>query len=349
MNQRQLPAEVTVMPLIANTDYRQYMALTRGASIAPDAGDRHAEALAHLTLSINSKSEILKPAGEMLGSVNSTLRANPFGWLGQSISLYADKDPFWDELIRAGSGVSFGESNYHRLPVALHCDVKSALGVTVFLGALRAYLEQTAPKMTVWESAEYNGQPYTRVSSADRAGLGDFSKVAVYYAVTPKSLVLTLNEPLLKRALDRQAAREKGTEVAASKPWLGTNICLQVEPQFLRAMEPIFHDKYENAQQLLSWNNLLILNEWKRLFPARDPVQLHEQYWQTRLVCPGGGTYVWNEKWHTMESTVYGHPGEPKSGPTNNLPLARFNGANFGLNFESQGLSASVALERKAR
>jgi hypothetical protein len=348
-NPRQISAEVTVMPLIANTEYRNYISLTRDSSIAPDGGDRHAEALAHFTMSINSKSELLKPAGELLGTVNSTLRANPLGWLGESISLYADKDPFWEDLIQSGSGMGYGGSNYHRLPVALHCEVKSAIGVTVFLGALRAYLEQTAPKMTVWENAEHNGQAYMRISSAEAPGQGEFSKLAIYYAVTPKSLVLTLNEALLKRALDRQAARAKSADfVSASKPWLGTNLCLQVDPQFLRALEALSEEKYQNAQQLLSWNNLPILNEWKRLFPSRDPVQLHEQFWQTKLICPGGGSYVWNAKWQTMESTAYGHPGEPKAGPKNNFPLARFNGANLGLNFEQQGLSAKVALDRKA-
>ena len=62
-------------------------------------------------------------------------------------------------------------------------------------------------------------------------------------------------------------------------------------------------------------SNLPALNEWKRLFPDRDPVAVHREVWGVTLVCPGGGNYVWNEKYATMESTVYGHPGQPKSGP----------------------------------
>ena len=67
--------------------------------------------------------------------------------------------------------------------------------------------------------------------------------------------------------------------------------------------------------QLRSWSNLPILNEWKRLFPNEDPVKVHERLWHVTLICPGGGKYVWNDQWHTMESTVYGHPGQPKTGP----------------------------------
>ena len=80
-----------------------------------------------------------------------------------------------------------------------------------------------------------------------------------------------------------------------------------------------------------------------------DPLQVHEQFWQTKLICPGGGTYVWNAKWHTTESTIYGHPGEPKAGAPNAMPLARFSGANLGLNFEPQGLSAKAVFDRKPR
>jgi len=161
-----------------------------------------------------------------------------------------------------------------------------------------------------------------------------------------------LNEPLLKRALDRQSAREVAKadgkpKAAPLKPWLGTNLCLQVETQFLGAFQALTRDSYESSQQLLSWNNLPILNEWKRLYPSQDPVKLHEQFWQTKLICPGGGHYVWNEKWQTMESSVYGHPGEPKAGPGKILPLANITGANFGVTFENQGLSAKAVLDRE--
>jgi len=46
--------------------------------------------------------------------------------------------------------------------------------------------------------------------------------------------------------------------------------------------------------------------------------------------------------------TAYGHPGEPKAGPGKILPLAKVTGANFGLTFENQGLSAKAVLDRAA-
>ena len=69
--------------------------------------------------------------------------------------------------------------------------------------------------------------------------------------------------------------------------------------------------------------------------------------WKIRLICPGGGRYVWNDKYQTMESTVYGHPGEPKTGPVAAPALGEFSNGNFGLTFENQGLRARVSLEKK--
>jgi len=354
LSSRQLKAELAVMPLIAGSDYRRLINLSSGAHIGPGSGDPHPESLLHLALSINTESEPVKEAGNFLAMANPSLKVNALGWLGQSLAIYADQDPFWERLRAAGSGHEFMEKNFAQLPVGLHCEVKNPLGLAAFLTALRAFTDQTAPRMTIWENSEYHGQAYVKVTPAQGAGMGEIAKLAVYYAVTPKSLVLTLSEPVLKRALDRQAAREagKGDDQAGSasiKPWLGTNLCLQIDRQFLSAFEVMSHDDYQSAQQLLCWNNLPILNEWKRLYPAQDPVKLHEQFWQTKLLCPGGGTYVWNAKWHTMESTVYGHPGEPKQGPGRLELLAKITSANLGLTFENQGLTAKAVLEREPK
>lgn len=103
-------------------------------------------------------------------------------------------------------------------------------------------------------------------------------------------------------------------------------------------------DRHRRAVQARAWGNLPILNEWQRLFPDHDAVELHEQYWGTRPVCPGGGQYLWNETWRTYESTAYGHPGEPKPGP--DLPAFLWNveQANFGMTFEENGLRGHVEM-----
>ena len=96
------------------------------------------------------------------------------------------------------------------------------------------------------------------------------------------------------------------------------------------------------------WVNPPILNEWKRLYPDQDPVAVQRAgMGGLALVGSGGGRYVWIDRWQTMELIVYGHPGEPKTGPDVPPALIDFAHASFGLTFENQGLRASLSRERK--
>jgi hypothetical protein len=346
MSAQRLSAEVTVAPLIAGSEYRQFISLSSGARIAPGAGDPHPESLLHLAFALNAQSEPIKESGNFLVNFSPTLRANPLGWLGQCLALYADQDPFWNDLEKASNSSEFMKTNYWRLPLALYCEVKSPLGVTAFLTSARAFIEQTAPHMTVWENLDYKDQAYVKIKPTEQVqGEEGLTNLCVYYAVTPHSLLLTLSEPVLKRALDRQRAQLADKQPPKSN-WLGSNVCFQVDQSFVPILESLFRDQFRPAQQRLAWNNLPILNEWRRRYPQQDPVKLHEQFWNTTLLCPGGGHYVWNDQWQTMESTVYGHPAQPKSGPEKMLPVANVKSANLGLTFENQGLSAKAILER---
>jgi hypothetical protein len=107
--------------------------------------------------------------------------------------------------------------------------------------------------------------------------------------------------------------------------------------------------EFRYGLQARSWGNLPILNEWKRLFPDRDPVAVHEAVWGTTLVDPGGGRYVWNARWATMESTTFGHPGEPKTGRDLNNPVGRLGSAALGLSFEDGGVRARTEVELLAK
>src|SRR5262249_35442056 len=152
-----------------------------------------------------------------------------------------------------------------------------------------------------------------------RRTIGEEADLAIYYAPSGESLTITLSEEVLKHALDRRLAREAAEKKPAAsgkaasnsaQPWLGSSLCLQVD----RQMFEIHNNASSNilgpsslsdlSLQLRSWSNIPILNEWKRLFPKEDPVKVHERLWHTRLICPGGGQYVWNDEWKTMESTV---------------------------------------------
>jgi hypothetical protein len=313
-------------------------------------------------------------------------KTHPLSWLGSCVAIYADDDAFWTELAQAPDFDKFGEKNVARVPLAVRAEVRNPLKLAAFMAMVRVMLEASAPQMIRWEVMSHKDRPYVKISTVvpkegEGAGRGvGFlpENMAIYYAMTPTSLTVTLSEAVIKRALERMpvvkpadqpkpegeakgdAAKAEAPAVAPAppappaapaaplRPWLGESLALQVDARILPILEMATRERFDRAMQALSWSNIPILNEWKRLYPKTDPVALHEKLWGVRLICPGGGKYAWNEEWQTMESTVYGHPGQPKSGPKSPLVLKGVTFGNFGITFENGGLRGSVELERKA-
>lgn len=354
VHEHQVSADLTVMPLIWGSDYRQAISYSRGAAFEPDAGDPH-DSLAHVIVAINTDSEALRRQTNLLRMMTGAARLEPLSWLGNNASVYLDNDPFWQKLaeVPVDELDEFMEREGWRMPLAIRADVSSGMKLTLFLGAVRAFIEQASPGMLNWETLTYQEQPYVKITPTARAvGRSEpIRNLAVFYSASGKSLTLTLNEDVLKRAIRRDLAREKmeqdGQEPSvAERPWLGSSVGLQVEQRILQVLASLGREHYQRTMQRRAWSNLPILNEWRQRYPAKNPLTLHERFWNQRLLCPGGGEYVWNEQWQTMESTVYGCPPDPKQGPIAPPMLQSVKQGDFGLTFEEQGLRARVELKR---
>ena len=357
-----IATDVTVMPLIDNSDYREWIAVSKGVELAADFGDQHPDSILHWALALNAKSPMLQQGTGLIRLFAPQIKVNPLSWLGKGVSVFVDEDPFWEELITfvkdfKGSPEDalqeFFPTRFHRLPVALHVDVQSGFKLTLFLAGVRAFLESTGPGMLNWETLEHEGQPYVKVSATaeGRRTAGDLSEdLAVYYAANGDSLILTLSQSLLERALARRSAPGKAPVADKASPdqisWLGKSMGLQVKPRVLKLMESGLTEEYRENMRRLSWANLVILNEWKKRYPKEDPIALHARFWQRQLICPGGGKYVWNEEWQTMESTVFGHPAQSKVGVGFPDQLKQLKLGNFGVTFEESGLRARLELNR---
>ncbi len=352
VNDNRLAADLTVMPLIAGSQYNSLIELTRGVKLAPDSADPH-DALLHFAMALNRNSELVKQVEGFFRRDDNKLAIDPFAWVGKAVAIYVDDDPLWKEAAQTPDPEKFLQDNFHRIPVAIYIANESPLKLAAFMTMLRAYVDGSAPGTSRWETLEHNGRPYVRVSSKEA---GDLEKLKIYYATTAESLILTPNENVLKRALDRQAARAAAKDgaaeakaQAATRPaeWLGESASLNVDARALAMLRGIFGRTYQDRMREMSWSNLPILNEWKRLYPDQDPVKVHQRLWQVRLVDPAGGEYVWNEAYQTMESTTYGHPGGPKDGPGLPPQLDKVRHVGLGVTFENQGLRARGALERE--
>jgi len=346
-----LGADLTVMPLIGNSEYRRWVGISQGATIAGDAGDPH-PTLAHFVMAINPQSPMLQNYAGMARMMAPQVQVEPLAWLGSSVALYADPDPFWAELAAAGDQPDrFFEREAYRLPVALHAEVGSALKLTAFLAAVRGFVDQSAPGMTVWEPGEHNGRSYVKVglspTARDESRDASFDKVCVYYAPTARSLIVTLSQDVLFRALDRQAAQKDGAPIDAG--WLGSNAGLRFTREGLALVRGMGRGELRAEAQRRAWSNLPILNQWHRMFPGKDPGAVQRTLFGTMLVDPGAGTYAWNEKFSTMESSVYGSPGDPRDGP--DLPgiMDEIESGDFGLTFEDGGLRARGEVQRSPK
>lgn len=341
--------DLTVMPLILGTEYDELRAATRGPGLAPGSGDPHAEAQLHFVLRLDPEWEALKSLGSTLGSAADKLGADPFSWLGDWVAVYADEGPFWDDLLQSDDldeALAGVQSDLNRMPLALVVAARSPLKLALFMTSLRAFVDGTAPGLTSWKERVVGERRFVEIGSA---GLGE--EFSLYYATTPTALILSLHEPTLLAAMEREETRRAGAAaggVVGAEVWDGAHAGLALRRRGLELLEFLFADEVGEALRRDSWRNLPILNEWRRLHPELDPVALHERVFGERLACPGGGTYVWNEEWHTLESSVFGHPGLPKDGPRRPKAWEGLAGARFALEFESASARGPDGLRVRA-
>jgi hypothetical protein len=327
--------DLTVMPLILGTEYDELREVSRGAPLPPSSGDAHADTLAHFVLRIDPEWEEFRSFGSMLGSAAQSLGADPLSWLGEWVALYADEGPFWDDLLEADDvdeALDGLESELNRMPIALAIAVRDPLKLALFMTSLRAFVDGTAPGLTRWKERVVGERRFVEISSD---GLG--SPFSLFYATTPTMLVLSLHEPTLLAAMEREALRRGGTAPTPAV-WDGAHAGLALGRRGLALLALLSEHELAGRLRRDSWRNLPILNEWRKLRPELDPLDAHARVFGERLTCPGGGTYTWNAEWHTFESSVFGHPGAPKPGVRRPLAWDAFAGARFALEFEEDGL-----------
>ncbi|MFG0328291.1 MAG: hypothetical protein ACF8PN_00175 [Phycisphaerales bacterium] len=337
--------DVSVMPINLSGDYGEFVDLTRGATIDPGDGDPHDEAIAHYVMALNRESGLMRSIAGFIRDARPGARSgpDPLGWMGDSLAIYIDRDPFWDEVFAAEAPFEFLTERWWRVPIAMHIEVENRIELAAFLTGFRAIIDQTAPNTLRWESVAHGDMSYTRIRAAGpQTGIEE--EFMLCYAPTVDGLTVTLSEVLMRRALDRAAGTP--SEEDPAHDWLGESLALRLEPAGAEAFESLVGDNYHARLRGRAWAALPILNEWKRLFPDQDPVEVHERWWKVRLVCPAGGDFVWNEKDQTMESTVYGHPADPKPDPANIEAMTGVRSARFGVTLEGDNLRARVVLKR---
>ena len=241
-----MAADLTVMPLIASSDYREFISLVATAKLGPLAGDLHPESLVHAIMALDIKSRLIQESGDGFATALKLPRDVALGWIGGSIDVYLDDDPFWAELAQAKDPDEFMRKHAMQLPLGVHVPVTDAAKLALFLNAVRFYADQSAPNLVTWQNREHHGQRYVRVAQKGEGAPGPETgpPLAIYYAPTPRGLVVSLNEQVVTRFIDRQAKqpdseKRKAIEPPAaepSRPWLGESLAARVSSAGFRVL-----------------------------------------------------------------------------------------------------------------
>jgi len=231
-----------------------------------------------------------------------------------------------------------------RIPLALEVAVANPLKLALFMTGLRAFVDGTAPGMTEWKERSVGERRFVAITSPME------DDAVLLYATTPTALILSLDEATLLAAMAREEARRTGggaESAAGTEARVDPQAALELRGNGVKLLEVLLGKEVSQALRQEAWRNLPILDEWHRLHPELDPVTLHERVFGERLVCPGGGAYAWNSEGLTMESTVFGHPGAPKSGVRWPRAWDDLDAARFELAFEHDGLRVRLEIDRE--
>ena len=161
---------------------------------------------------MNHKSSLFRSGETFAASLGQTVS---LGWVGPSVSAYADDDPFWDELAKVPEDKlqRLPQQNMGRAPIAVRIDSDNPLKLAVFLATARSYIEQTSPGLTNWDALKYKEQGYVRISpvKGKNSVPQEMENLAIYYTTVGGALTVTLSERVLQQAIDR-AERESRRE-----------------------------------------------------------------------------------------------------------------------------------------
>jgi hypothetical protein len=225
VSSQQLDAHLRVLPVMNRGDYDDVLRwsggglTTRAPSLPGLAG----------ILAIGDGS----PLREFLSGNGRSFLGNKFklDWLGDWVELGLVDDPALADLVIEHGDLPEApsaprreegryEEDYGKVPAYLALDLDSAAGASIVLTMLREMATGASPDTVKWgEHGKHGETTIMRVAVED---------VNVYYALTKRRLLVSLQASVLERLLDNLDAELKGTPVTAGG--VGGQLVLEVAP-----------------------------------------------------------------------------------------------------------------------
>lgn len=370
----QFDLDLTILPLIGNSDYREFKDIAGWVRLTDGSGDPHGGSAVNFAVALDRGSRHFGEAEDLLRGFLTGKAA--LGWVGDHVSVYADEDPFWTEWAEAEDRDTFIEERFYEVPVALHVDVRDPLRLAAFLVGARGFLDSITGDMLVWEPREHEGRSYTRIGLDEDVDLDvQLEDAAIYYASTREAWVVSMREDMVQRALARNAVPEEkeengdgfATEAAetgnvgpegttppdgngAFMLREGASVSLEISLGGLRAIEMLAGDEVAREHLHSSWRNLDVLDSLARHFPDRDPLETYSRLFGMPLACPSGGEYVFDPRVGGFVSSHLGAPGHAPNEVPLPVDLEALEGGAFSMTFEEDdGLRVRAAVRAKGR
>lgn len=319
-----------------------FYAFLLDAQIEIEQCDPHTESLLHFSIAYNRES----PAAEFLrnfvvGMGDEFAAINFSTWFGNNISIYVDDDEYWN---RKPVESTWPQED---MPVALRWELGEEADPEV-LTALVLRLFSSRRKPSDVQRVRHLDTEYWRLENNQAWLVSD--KGALYLLITDQQLLLTTNEALLQRAIEREDTGEPPLDSLLDiQRWPGRSMNLQLDGRFAEIFD---YGAYEWRK-----TNLLaipILNEWRRLAPHTEPTEIHLKKWGERLKY--ASQFRWNEELYTTESALLPEKlassastdaEELKRLPPRKVhPLAEVNAASLGIDFEQDSVHFRIRIRR---
>lgn len=355
LDAKSMMADLSVIPLMIRTDYRQWLNWVGDARLRAGAGDEHAEALASLDVAVNPNSTYLAMARSVINQRNANI--DLLGWIDGSFSLYLDNDPDWIKRLAENSPYEWPSPRYFReAPVGFYVPSKDNLRMAGFMVALRALLDQFAPNVVRWDQRNHNGMAYSIATVVENNTDVEADELPRgYYVTTPDGLTASLNEQVIKRAIDRHLERKKAASEAVAnaegdeqdEDLAGPQIKMHVTGKAIGAFGVTSAPTTQRRMSRLAWSNVPILNYFRHRYPDRDPLAVYRKLLGQELAEPAGGKYRWNDQLETYVSTHYGHHLAPQAGPTVIEAIGPEDKVETTLSFQDDGLRATLKITAK--
>lgn len=350
-----LELDLTVMPLALRSDYRDWIDITGEVRLAPDGGDPHPTALAHMVFAVDHEARLIKQIEGALSMVAPDLE-RPLGWVGDHVAVWLDDDQALLDAARAAEDVEeFMDEHGFDVPVGVLVDVKDPLRMTMFLGALKALLQSAAPGVMSWDTREATlpsgaKRAYVAIEPIEGGGWGDTP--SLYYGIAPGRLIASLREDVVIAGLARATEPSDEARVVVPK-WVGESLAVRFAEGFKDVLSiGLVERELRDGLRRRAFSVLPILNELRAVAPGEEPRALQARVFGSTVRCPGGGDLVWNAAHATYESTVFGCPAAPRDGEWMPAALRAMTGLSMGLTFDrlderTHGLRARARVERR--